>query len=252
MTGLTGTSYTDTGLSNGTYYTYQVAAVNGVGRGTLSNLVYVTPNTTPSITLPAVSITGTGSNNQATLTWNMADQATSYNLYRSTTSGGEGNAPYVTGLSPSTYMQTYNDVAVSNGTTYYYQVTPVNNTGEGAYSNEIAVQPPNPLADFLLYLGPPVITIARGTTAGVNAGIYLQNSFTGAVTVTMGTTPAGVSGTLFPSVCPAIVVSSGVDAEGPDISFCVSPTAVPGSYYVILTGTSGSSTHTLTIHLIIT
>ncbi len=44
----TGTSFTDTGLTNGTSYTYRVAAVNAVGTGAVSATVSATPQETVS------------------------------------------------------------------------------------------------------------------------------------------------------------------------------------------------------------
>jgi uncharacterized spore protein YtfJ len=43
MTTITGTSYTDTGLTNGQTYYYHVSAVNGNGEGSLSNEISATP-----------------------------------------------------------------------------------------------------------------------------------------------------------------------------------------------------------------
>jgi fibronectin type 3 domain-containing protein len=81
-------------------------------------------------------LTGTGVAQVAhnvTLTWNSGDgNAVGYNVYRGTVSGG----PYQminTALDAST---SYTDLAVVNGTTYYYVATGVNAKGqESAYSN---------------------------------------------------------------------------------------------------------------------
>jgi regulation of enolase protein 1 (concanavalin A-like superfamily) len=63
--------------------------------------------------------------------------ATSYNLYRSTTSGAEGTTPYLTGISGTAYT----DSAVTAGTPYFYKLTAVNSAGEGAPSNEQTATP---------------------------------------------------------------------------------------------------------------
>jgi hypothetical protein len=57
------------------------------------------------------------------LTWNAAAGATSYNVYRSTTSGGEGTTPI-----GSTTSTSYTDTGLTNGppTLYYYTVAGVN------------------------------------------------------------------------------------------------------------------------------
>jgi glycosidase len=51
-TGITSTSYTDTGLSNGTTYYYKVAAVNGAGTSSLSGESFATPSAAMYTGLP--------------------------------------------------------------------------------------------------------------------------------------------------------------------------------------------------------
>jgi hypothetical protein len=48
LTGSTAASYTVTGLTNGTEYTFRVAAVNGVGQGAWSSTASATPQNAPS------------------------------------------------------------------------------------------------------------------------------------------------------------------------------------------------------------
>ncbi len=63
--------------------------------------------------------------------WSAVAGATSYNLYRGTTPGGE--TLLTAGVtSPSV------DSTVTGGTTYYYKVTAVNAAGEGAKSSEVS------------------------------------------------------------------------------------------------------------------
>src|SRR5476651_1790886 len=54
---------------------------------------------------------GSGKN---TIVFNSIAGASSYNLYRSTTPGGEGSTPYMTGFNPGNQ-----DTSVTNGTKYY-------------------------------------------------------------------------------------------------------------------------------------
>jgi outer membrane protein assembly factor BamB/fibronectin type 3 domain-containing protein len=69
--------------------------------------------------------------NRIDLTWNLEPAATSYNLYRATSSGG----PYVPLSSVSS--PAYTDLSVSAGTTYYYTVSSVSGGGcESALSSE--------------------------------------------------------------------------------------------------------------------
>jgi len=81
---------------------------------------------------PAI-VSGTG---QITVTWNRgftcAGAPTSFNIYRSLTSGS-GFTLYTTTSSTS-----YIDTGVSNGTIYYYKISAVNSFGESAQSAEIS------------------------------------------------------------------------------------------------------------------
>ena len=134
-TGLTTTSFTDTGLTNGMTYYYQVTAVNAGGQSPKSNETFATPQlTAPSA---PTGLTATAGNTQITLAWTASTGAVSYNLYRSTTPGGEGSTPYRTGITTTSFT----DTGLTNGTTYYYQVTAVNAAGESPKSNEASATP---------------------------------------------------------------------------------------------------------------
>jgi F5/8 type C domain/Fibronectin type III domain len=74
-----------------------------------------------------------------TITWPASAGATSYNLYRGTTSGGEGNTPVA-----STASTTYTDKNLSSTPTYFYQITAVNSCGESARTAEDASKTPPP------------------------------------------------------------------------------------------------------------
>ena len=69
------------------------------------------------------------------MTWSVSTGATSYNIKRSTTSGG----PY-TQLAAAT-SPSYTDANVTNGTTYFYVVTASNAGGESSDSAQVAVTP---------------------------------------------------------------------------------------------------------------
>src|SRR5262249_54159882 len=92
-------------------------SVTGTARGT------VTPAGIPAV--PG-GVTATGGNGQVSLSWTASSGATSYNIYRATTSAGEGSTPYRSGLTSTSFT----DSGLNNGTTYYYQVTAVNSAGQ--------------------------------------------------------------------------------------------------------------------------
>ncbi|MGA0899189.1 MAG: hypothetical protein ACO3SO_02150 [Luteolibacter sp.] len=72
---------------------------------------------------------------QVVLNWNDTTNATSYSVYRSTSSGGPYGAAIATGLATSDYT----DNTVSTGTTYYYVVTASDGSTESANSAEVSI-----------------------------------------------------------------------------------------------------------------
>ena len=136
-TGQTTTSYTDTGLANGTRYYYVVTAVNLGGESGNSNEASATP--LPPAPAAPTNLIATPGNGQVALSWGASTGAASYNVKRSATKGG----PYtsvMTGVTTNSYI----DMGVTNGTQYYYVVTAVNLGGESANSNEASATPSAP------------------------------------------------------------------------------------------------------------
>lgn len=90
------------------------------------------PDTPSGLAATAASTTA------MTLTWTQVSGATSYDIYRSSTSGGTfsrlGSEPTVSSGSTTTYS----DTGLSAGTTYYYKITSLNSSGESAASSEVS------------------------------------------------------------------------------------------------------------------
>ena len=133
-TGVSTTSYTDATAINGTLYYYEVTAVNSSGESGKSNEVSATPASTSVPTAPS-NLADPAGNGQVTLSWTGSSGATSYNVYRGTTSGQE--ALLHSGVSGTSYT----DSTAANGTTYFYEVTAVNSVGESGKSNEVSATP---------------------------------------------------------------------------------------------------------------
>jgi fibronectin type 3 domain-containing protein len=157
-TGLTGTNYTDTGLTNGTAYYYAVVATNGSGSSTNSTQVN-------AVTAPPAptNLSAIGWNGAVDLAWTGAGGATSYTVKRATTSGGS----YTT-LASSVASTTYSDTTAMNGTTYYYVVSANNAGGESANSAEASTTFTQPLA-YLKF----------DETSGTSAADASGNNWTG-------------------------------------------------------------------------
>ncbi|WP_127532590.1 glycoside hydrolase family 48 protein [Paenibacillus kobensis] len=135
-TGVTGTTYTNTGLTNGTTYYYVVSAVNAAGESVNSAQATATPQAVVTVPAAPTALTATAGSAQATLAWTASAGATSYNVKRATTTGG----PYTT-VATGVTGTTYTNTGLTNGTTYYYVVTAVNSAGESANSAQASATP---------------------------------------------------------------------------------------------------------------
>jgi chitinase len=125
---VSGTSYTDSGLSASTSYSYTVTATNSAGESAQSSSVTgITSSTGPTVppTPTGLSVTGTTSSS-VSLSWNSSSGATGYNVYR----GGSK----VASVTSTSYM----DSGLSASTTYSYQVTATNSAGESAKSGSVS------------------------------------------------------------------------------------------------------------------
>jgi len=121
------TDYSNTGLTAGKRYYYKVAAHNSLGTGPQSSYAYDTTDIDiPDIpaNLDATAI----SSSQINLTWNSVSEATSYYVFRSTSSSGT-----YTKIATVT-DELYNNTGLSANTTYYYKVQAHNTQGTSDYS----------------------------------------------------------------------------------------------------------------------
>ena len=116
-----------------------------------------------SITAP--TLTASVSTTQTVdLDWDdVAGGATSYEVYRSTTSGSYG-APIAT-LTGGTFVSEYSDTGLTNGTTYYYQVVATDGVSP-ATSNEVQARPVLPGSS--IYAHYDASNIANVTVANIN------------------------------------------------------------------------------------
>ena len=112
--------------------------------------------------------------------------ATSYNVYQSATSGGEGTTAYKTGLTSPAFT----DTGLSNGVAYFYTVTAVNAAGESTQSTEAGATPQPP--------PPPAAPATLTATAGSGQVSLSWPAVTGAASYTLsyGTAPGAYTATV--------------------------------------------------------
>ncbi|MCK4304505.1 MAG: PD40 domain-containing protein, partial [Candidatus Eisenbacteria sp.] len=117
-----------TGLSPNTTYHVRAYATNSVGTGYGSEETFTTTGTAPPATTNVQATDGTYTD-KVRITWSASSGATSYEVYRATSSGGTKSK---IGTPSGTY---YDDTSASVGTTYYYWVKAKNTYGTSEFSS---------------------------------------------------------------------------------------------------------------------
>jgi fibronectin type 3 domain-containing protein len=180
IAGTGSTSFTDTGVTNGTKYFYVVSSYNSAGQSVNSGEASATPSAPVAIPLTPSGLQAVAGNAEVSLIWNGSNGATSYNLKRATTTGG----PYAT-IGSSTII-TFMNVGLTNGTRYFYVVSALNSAGESANSGEVNSMPAAPIT-------PPAAPTGLQAAAG-NAQVSLNWTASAGATsyhVKRGTTGGG-------------------------------------------------------------
>ncbi len=220
--------------STGTASEYQISSatqtsISSIGSVTVRNNAITATVPSQSITLfviPAATVapaapaglTATGGNAQVTLNWTASTGATSYDIFRGTSAGGEGTTPLATGVTSATYV----DKSVTNGTTYYYEIEAVNGVGSSGVSNEASAAPSsgNPSFTATATASPNPATQNSSTTLTVNVTCTANSMTGGSVSIVVldpggnvaQTTPEtsqsftnGQTLTYTPTITPALV-----------------------------------------------
>jgi fibronectin type 3 domain-containing protein len=245
QSGITVTSFVDTGLTNGTTYYYQVTAVNTVGESARSSEVTVLPHVLPPS--PPTNLTATAGDTTATLQWTAAAGATSYNVYRGTASGQE------TLLQSGVTTTSFADTGLTDGTTYYYDLTSVNTVGEGARSSEVSVSPhflpPAPPTDLSATAGNTSATLQWTAAQGATSYNIYRSTASGqetllhsGVTITSFADTGLTNGQTYYYEVTS-VDSGGEGARSSEVS--VSPHVLPPAPPTNLSATAGNTSATL-------
>src|SRR5437867_10968936 len=169
-------TYTDAGLTNGLSYFYQVSASNALGEGPRSAEVSAIPQTTPGA---PEGLSATPADRRIDLQWQAPSSdggspITGYAIYRGTSSGGEIL------LTTLGNVLTYSDTGLTNGLSYFYQVTASNALGEGPRSIEVSFAPGAPSAPRDLQATPSAarvdlvwqLPVSQGNAPITNYRIY--------------------------------------------------------------------------------
>jgi fibronectin type 3 domain-containing protein len=195
------TTFTDTGLHNGTTYFYNVAANNAVGVSPDSNEVTTAPASMPTVPAAPTGLTATPANGSVALRWTASTGATSYSVYRGTSAGGEG----ATAIGTST-SATFSDTGLTNGTKYYYRVTATNAVGTSGNSTEASATPSGTIVP-----GVPFGVVITPQTGHILLQWGNETGVTG-YRVYRGTTPGGEGSAPLVTVTSPTYTDAGVTA----------------------------------------
>lgn len=139
---LSATSYSVSGLTNGSTYYFTVSALNAIGASASSNELAATPQIAPA-TPGAPTLTGAvGSSGSVSLSWiapasNGSGSVSGYNVFVGSASGAES----VTAKNASPLTSTsFTVTGLNNGSTYYFVVTALNSAGSSPASNELSAK----------------------------------------------------------------------------------------------------------------
>jgi fibronectin type 3 domain-containing protein len=184
--------------------------------------------TVGSLTVPgAPTLSATAGNGSVALSWSAATDGGSpvsaYDVYRGTSPGAETLLGAVTATADT-------DPSVTNGTSYYYEVSAVNDVGQGPLSNEVEASPVAPGQ-------PPTITSSPAVTAEIRHGVSFTVTATGSPAPTFSLSGSLPRGMRFNEVTGVL---SGMARTG-----------TKGTYKLAVTATNpvGATEQTLTVHV---
>jgi len=162
---VTGTNYTDTGLTSSTNYYYRVCAVSGGIEGAKSD---------PSITGKTMAAPPTGVNASAlsassiNISWNPVSSASTYKIYyEQGTSTNKILLEQVTGTS-------YTHAGLLSNTSYHYYIIATNSEGDSAYSTAASATtlPAAPAGISATALSTSSISISWNPVSGATYRVY--------------------------------------------------------------------------------
>ena len=218
----TTTSYSDTGLTASTSYTYRVDATNTAGSSGFSNTT--TGTTTAALpTAPSNLANSVISSSQINLTWTASTGATGYVVQRCTGTSCTSFAQIGTSTTTS-----YSDTGLTASTSYTYRVYATNTAGSSGFSNTTSGT-----TTATAPTSPPVITSpATGTT------VLAGQSLTISANVLAGEFPSGVALLAQDPLGSAPIQT--VSGSTVTFSIAIPPNTPSGTYLITVLGVNSA------------
>ncbi len=237
LTGSAATTRNVTGLTNGTAYSFAVAAINAAGTGPDSALsAAVTPSAGPTVPGAPTAVVGNPGNRSVALSWNTpaSNGGSAITGYVVTPYvGGTAQAPIPTGSASASF----NVTGLTNGTAYTFAVAATNAVGTGASSTQSASVTPG--------LGYGEVVFSDGFESG-SLSAWNGTLANGTAAVLSGAAHTGGYGlrmTNAPSQFQVVVKSLPSALADSSVSFWIRAAAGSGVETLAQTRDSGSSAH---------
>ena len=172
--------YTHTDLTNGITYYYVVTTVNGYGESLESQEVSAT-SAQGNVPSAPTGVTAVAGDREATISWNAVDNATTYNIYWSTSPDVSSQS----GTKLAKAQSPYTHSGLTQGKTYYYVVTAANGFGESRDSERSSVTIPDNRKDICVAMGDS-ITVGEAATSYTNSYVSLLSNRWGKTIINEG------------------------------------------------------------------
>jgi lysophospholipase L1-like esterase len=189
-----------------TIFGFLLLACGGGGGGSES----IPPPTAPQ------SVVATNANSQAGLSWGKVNGATAYRIYWSTTTGVSKE----TGTMIPNVTSPYTHTGLTNGVTYYYVVTAVNQSGESAESKEVSATPSIATPPL-----PPAIVTTQVSNRTVNIAWTASES-----------AETASSYNIYWSISSGVTKANGIKISGVNSPYSHTNLINDTTYYYIVTG----------------
>lgn len=166
--GADNTSYSDTGLSEGTAYFYRVVATNSEGDSNISNEA----SATTALESPSGLSASSTSASEVYLSWtDNSSNEDGFYVYRSTSSEST-KSDYTQIADLGTDTVSYSDTGLSSNTNYYYRVSAYSSSSESSLSGESSAKTENPLGTIKLHTDSGIKSLPVFDPDDLGSGVY--------------------------------------------------------------------------------